>query len=57
MLLQDDASVIACDEFTPKSLPSPVAFILSLRAKREQRDPSSAGLVGGGCAGDCLVPC
>lgn len=33
MLLLDDAQVITCDEFPPKSLPSPVTFVLSLRAK------------------------
>lgn len=34
MLLQGDARVITCDEFTPESLPRPVTFVLSLRAKR-----------------------
>lgn len=34
----------------------PCDIILALRAKREQWEPSSAGLVGRGCAGTVLCP-
>lgn len=57
MLLQDDAQVIACYEFTLKSLPTAVTSVLSLRVETENsKTPVALGSLEEAVLGTALCP-